>query len=66
MRGHSDRVVPSVERDELRFEHDVSVDLQRGVCGLDAAETGCGGEGLLVCVPREGDGKEKGKERKTY
>ncbi len=39
MRRHADRVIPTIEGDELRFEHDVAVDLERGLDGLETAET---------------------------
>lgn len=38
--SHSDGVVPSVESDELRFEHDVAIDLEAGGRGLESAEAG--------------------------
>ena len=38
--SHSDGVVPSVESDELRFEHDIAIDLEVGGRGLESAEAG--------------------------
>jgi hypothetical protein len=38
MWGHGDGVVATVEDDELRLEHDVAIDLERGGRGLDTAE----------------------------
>lgn len=38
MGSHADGVVSSVEGDELRLEHDVSVDLEVALDGLDTAE----------------------------
>lgn len=39
MRSHSNRVVSSIESHELRLEHDISVDLQVALNGLDTSET---------------------------
>lgn len=38
VRRHADGVVSAVEGDELRFEHDVAVDLEIGLDGLETAE----------------------------
>lgn len=39
--SHADGVVASVEGDELRLEHDVAVDLERGRRGLETAKATC-------------------------
>lgn len=39
--SHADGVVAAVESDELGLEHDISVDLEAAVDGLETAETGC-------------------------
>lgn len=41
MGSHADRVVAAVERHELRLEHDVAVDLERGCGGLETAKASC-------------------------
>lgn len=38
MKSHSDGVVATVERDELRLEHNVTIDLQAGCNGLETTE----------------------------
>lgn len=39
MGRHSNRVIPAIENDELRLEHNIAVDLERAGDGLQAAET---------------------------
>lgn len=41
MGRHADGIVARIEGDEVGFEHDVAIDLERGRDRLQAAETGC-------------------------
>lgn len=38
---HANRVVSTVESDELGFEHDITVNLEIGSGSLETSETGC-------------------------
>ena len=55
VRSQANRVVASVESDELRFEQDVSVDLEIGFNGLETAKTGWG------CVSDWSEGNDDGR-----
>lgn len=53
MRSHSKGVVSSVECDELRLEHNVTVNLEVGSGGLETSEAGCEELMLAYCSKRE-------------